>query len=153
MDHCSHRSIGCVHGSVGYFDCQCGAPAHAGESQRDPGHDQLGADELYRRYGDRLAREVELRTVSLATRHPGQHGLHDVEQWVSYGASPRASLGLIAAGRAMALLRRGDVSVTDVCFAVGCASLGTFSTRFAELVGMSPSQYRHASADATQPKS
>jgi AraC-like DNA-binding protein len=42
----------------------------------------------------------------------------------------------------MALLRRGDLSVTEVCFEVGCASLGTFSTRFTELVGVSPSQYR-----------
>jgi AraC-like DNA-binding protein len=42
----------------------------------------------------------------------------------------------------MALLRRGDLSVTDVCFAVGCSSLGTFSTRFTELVGMTPSAYR-----------
>ena len=41
--------------------------------------------------------------------------------------------------RAMALLRRGDLSVTEVCFAVGCSSLGTFSTRFTELVGMPPS--------------
>jgi MoxR-like ATPase len=44
----------------------------------------------------------------VATRHPAQHGLPDVEQWVAYGASPRASLGLIAAGRAMALLRGRD---------------------------------------------
>ena len=44
--------------------------------------------------------------------------------------------------RAKALLRRGDMSVTDVCFAVGCTSLGTFSTRFTELVGLSPSAYR-----------
>ena len=44
--------------------------------------------------------------------------------------------------RAMALLRRGDLSVTEVCFAVGCSSLGTFSTRFAELVGVPPSVYR-----------
>jgi AraC-like DNA-binding protein len=42
----------------------------------------------------------------------------------------------------MALLRRGDLSVTDVCFTVGCSSLGTFSTRFTELVGMPPSTYR-----------
>ena len=41
--------------------------------------------------------------------------------------------------RAMALLRRGDLSVTEVCFAVGCSSLGTFSSRFTELVGMPPS--------------
>jgi AraC-like DNA-binding protein len=44
--------------------------------------------------------------------------------------------------RAMALLRRGDLSVTEVCFEVGCSSLGTFSTRFTELVGMPPSAYR-----------
>ena len=42
----------------------------------------------------------------------------------------------------MALLRRGDLSVTEVCFAVGCSSLGTFSTRFTELVGVPPSVYR-----------
>jgi AraC-like DNA-binding protein len=42
----------------------------------------------------------------------------------------------------MALLRRTDLSVTDVCFAVGCSSLGTFSTRFTELVGVPPSTYR-----------
>ncbi len=50
----------------------------------------------------------------------------------------------------MALLRRGDMSVTEVCFAVGCSSLGTFSTRFTELVGISPSVYREQTADATQ---
>jgi AraC-like DNA-binding protein len=44
--------------------------------------------------------------------------------------------------RAMALLRHGELSVTDVCFAVGCSSLGTFSTRFTELVGVPPSTYR-----------
>jgi transcriptional regulator GlxA family with amidase domain len=52
--------------------------------------------------------------------------------------------------RAMALLRRGDLSVTEVCFAVGCQSLGTFSTRFTELVGVPPSTYRRESAQATQ---
>jgi AraC-like DNA-binding protein len=48
--------------------------------------------------------------------------------------------------RAMALLRRGDLSVTEVCFAVGCSSLGTFSTRFTELVGVPPSTYRDQTA-------
>jgi AraC-like DNA-binding protein len=52
--------------------------------------------------------------------------------------------------RAMALLRRGDLSVTDVCFAVGCSSLGTFSTRFTELVGVPPSTYRLRAAQATE---
>jgi hypothetical protein len=49
--------------------------------------------------------------------------------------------------RAMALLRRGDLSVTEVCFAVGCSSLGTFSTRFTELVGVPPSVYRREAAE------
>jgi AraC-like DNA-binding protein len=49
----------------------------------------------------------------------------------------------------MALLRRGDLGVTEVCFTVGCSSLGTFSTRFTELVGMSPSTYRRLAARAT----
>jgi AraC-like DNA-binding protein len=51
--------------------------------------------------------------------------------------------------RAMALLRRGDLSVTEVCFEVGCSSLGTFSSRFTELVGMPPSAYRLSAASAT----
>ena len=51
--------------------------------------------------------------------------------------------------RAMALLRRGDLTVTEVCFAVGCSSLGTLSTRFTELVGMPPSAYRQREAAAT----
>ena len=46
----------------------------------------------------------------------------------------------------LALLRRGDLSVTEVCFAVGCSSLGTFSTRFTELMGVSPSTYRDQTA-------
>jgi AraC-like DNA-binding protein len=50
--------------------------------------------------------------------------------------------------RAMAL-RRGDLSVTEVCFEVGCSSLGTISTRFTELVGMPPSTYRRHAATAT----
>ena len=49
----------------------------------------------------------------------------------------------------MALLRRGDLSVTDICFAVGCSSLGTFSTRFTELVGVPPSVYRRQAGPMT----
>jgi AraC-like DNA-binding protein len=51
--------------------------------------------------------------------------------------------------RAMALLRRDDLTVTEVCFAVGCSSLGTFSSRFTELVGVPPSTYRREAARAT----
>jgi AraC-like DNA-binding protein len=68
---------------------------------------------------------------------------------VVYGESPYAYLMTRRIERAMTLLRRGDLSVTEVCFAVGCSSLGTFSTRFTELVGISPSAYRRASARAT----
>lgn len=50
----------------------------------------------------------------------------------------------------MALLRRGELSVTDVCFTVGCSSLGTFSTRFSELVGMPPSEYRRRYAGTAE---
>ena len=60
----------------------------------------------------------------------------------AYGESPYQYLMTRRIERAMTLLRRGDLSVTDVCFEVGCSSLGTFSTRFTELVGVSPSTYR-----------
>jgi AraC-like DNA-binding protein len=68
---------------------------------------------------------------------------------LAYGESPYGYLMTRRIERAMALLRRGDLSVTDVCFAVGCSSLGTFSTRFTELVGMPPSTYRRLAAGAT----
>ncbi len=66
----------------------------------------------------------------------------------AYGESPYSYLMTRRIERAMALLRRGDLSVTEVCFAVGCSSLGTFSTRFAELVGTPPSAYRREHAPA-----
>lgn len=65
---------------------------------------------------------------------------------LAYGESPYGYLMTRRIERAMALLRRGDLSVTEVCFAVGCQSLGTFSTRFTELVGMPPSVYRRRAA-------
>jgi AraC-like DNA-binding protein len=65
---------------------------------------------------------------------------------LAYGESPYSYLMTRRIERAMALLRRGDLSVTEVCFKVGCASLGTFSTRFTELVGMPPSAYRRRAA-------
>jgi transcriptional regulator GlxA family with amidase domain len=65
----------------------------------------------------------------------------------AYGESPYSYLMTRRIERAMALLRRGELSVTEVCFAVGCSSLGTFSTRFAELVGVPPSVYRRHAAD------
>ena len=60
----------------------------------------------------------------------------------AFGESPYSYLMTRRIERAKALLRRSDMSVTDTCFAVGCTSLGSFSTRFTELVGESPSAYR-----------
>ena len=68
-------------------------------------------------------------------------------------ASDSDRRALVAMRRVMTLLRRGDLSVTEVCFAVGYGSLGTFSTRFTELVGVPPSVYRrdHSQAAAGIP--
>jgi AraC-like DNA-binding protein len=68
---------------------------------------------------------------------------------LAYGESPYSYLMTRRIERAMALLRRGDLSVTEVCFEVGCSSLGTFSSRFTELVGVPPSTYRHDAAGET----
>ena len=60
----------------------------------------------------------------------------------AFGETPYSYLKTRRIERAQALLRRGDLSVTDVCMTVGCTSLGSFSSRFTELVGESPSAYR-----------
>ena len=66
----------------------------------------------------------------------------------AYGETPYGYLMTRRIERAKALLRRGDLSVTDVCVEVGCTSLGSFSSRFTELVGVSPSAYRAQRHDA-----
>ena len=60
----------------------------------------------------------------------------------AFGETPYSYLMTRRIERAKALLRQGDLTVTEVCFAVGCSSLGSFSSRFTELVGQSPSAYR-----------
>lgn len=65
----------------------------------------------------------------------------------TFGETPYSYLMTRRIERAQALLRRGDLSVTEVCFAVGCTSLGSFSSRFSELVGESPSAYRSRNHD------
>ncbi|MBB1243147.1 helix-turn-helix transcriptional regulator [Streptomyces durbertensis] len=72
----------------------------------------------------------------------------------AYGETPYSYLMTRRIERAKALLRRGDMSVTEVCFEVGCTSLGSFSSRFTELVGETPSAYRardHADGAAIPP--
>jgi AraC-like DNA-binding protein len=103
-----------------------------------------------RRVRDRIDREYAqpLDVEALARRELMSAGHLSREFRRAYGESPYSYLMTRRVERAMALLRRGDLSVTEVCFEVGCSSLGTFSTRFTELVGMPPSTYREAAANA-----
>ncbi len=99
---------------------------------------------LMRRVRDRIDREYA-RPLDLEDLARGVHvsSGHLSRQFrAAYGETPYQYLMTRRIERAMTLLRRGDLSVTEVCFAVGCQSLGTFSTRFTELVGVPPSVYR-----------
>ena len=106
---------------------------------------------LLRRVRDRIDREyAQPLDVEALARDAHMSAGHFSRQFrLAYGESPYSYLMTRRVERAMALLRRGDLSVTEVCFAVGCASLGTFSTRFTELVGVSPSTYRREAGGAT----
>src|SRR5213082_2583271 len=100
-------------------------------------------DRMDREYAQPLDVEALARGVNMSAGHLSR------EFRLAYGESPYSYLMTRRIERAMALLRRGDLSVTEVCFEVGCSSLGTFSTRFAELVGVPPSTYRAEMARAT----
>jgi len=105
-----------------------------------------------RRVRDRIDREYA-RPLDVEALARGAHmsaGHLSREFRLAYGESPYSYLMTRRIERAMALLRRGDLSVTEVCFAVGCSSLGTFSSRFTELVGIPPSNYRRHEARATE---
>jgi AraC-like DNA-binding protein len=103
-----------------------------------------------RRVRDRIDREYArpLDVEALARDAHMSAGHFSREFRAAYGESPYSYLMTRRIERAMALLRRGSLSVTEVCFAVGCSSLGTFSTRFAESVGMPPSAYARQAAGA-----
>jgi AraC-like DNA-binding protein len=104
-----------------------------------------------RRVRDRIDRDYEqpLDVEALARGAHMSAGHLSRAFRAAYGESPYGYLMTRRIERAMTLLRRGDLSVTEVCFAVGCSSLGTFSTRFTELVGVPPSTYRRDAALAT----
>jgi AraC-like DNA-binding protein len=93
-------------------------------------------DRIDLEYAQPLDVEALARGVNMSAGHLSR------QFRLAYGEPPYAYLMTRRIERAMALLRRGDLSVTEVCFEVGCASLGTFSTRFTELVGVPPSTYR-----------
>ncbi len=97
-----------------------------------------------RRAKDRMDREFEqpLDVPALALSAAMSTGHFSRSFKAAFGESPYSYLMTRRIERAKALLRRGDMSVTDACFAVGCTSLGSFSTRFTELVGEPPSAYR-----------
>ncbi len=101
-------------------------------------------DRIDREYAQPLDVEALARGVSMSAGHLSR------QFKIAYGEAPYSYLMTRRIERAMALLRRGDLSVTEVCFAVGCSSLGTFSTRFTELVGVPPSTYRRESARAAE---
>jgi AraC-like DNA-binding protein len=124
----------------------------AGVSPRGALAQRLGDLSRLRRVRDRIDREYEqpLDVEALARGAHMSAGHLSREFKLAYGESPYSYLMTRRIERAMALLRRGDLSVTEVCFAVGCSSLGTFSTRFTELVGMPPSTYRRQDARATE---
>ncbi|WP_068160330.1 helix-turn-helix transcriptional regulator [Rhodococcus phenolicus] len=108
-----------------------------------------------RRVRDRIDREyakpLNVETLALGAHMSVGHLSREFRR--VYGESPYSYLMTRRIERAMTLIRRGDLSVTEVCFAVGCTSLGTFSTRFTELVGVPPSVYRrdHSRAGAGIP--
>jgi AraC-like DNA-binding protein len=98
-------------------------------------------DRIDREYAQPLDVEALARGAHLSAGHLSR------EFKLAYGESPYSYLMTRRIERAMALLRGGDLTVTEVCFAVGCSSLGTFSTRFTELVGVPPSTYRQQARD------
>ena len=107
---------------------------------------------LLRRVRDRIDREyaqpLDVEALARGVHLSAGHLSREFRQ--AFGESPYSYLMTRRIERSMALLRRGDLSVTEVCFAVGCGSLGTFSTRFTELVGVPPSTYRREAAQATE---
>jgi transcriptional regulator GlxA family with amidase domain len=117
-----------------------------------PAEQHLRDLKLLRRVRDRMDREyAQPLDVEALARGVNMSAGHLSRQFkIAYGESPYSYLMTRRIERAMALLRRGDMSVTEVCFAVGCSSQGTFSTRFTELVGMPPSTYREQAARGTE---
>ncbi len=98
-------------------------------------------DRMDREYASPLDLEALARGVHMSAGHLSRRFRE------AYGESPYSYLMTRRIERAMALLRRGDLSVTEVCMAVGCSSLGSFSTRFKELVGVPPGVYRERAAN------
>ena len=102
----------------------------------DLAHLRRARDFMDREY----ARPLDVPTLARAALMSPSHFSRQFRQ--AYGETPYGYLMTRRIERAKALLRRGDLSVTEVCMEVGCTSLGSFSARFTELVGETPSAYR-----------
>jgi AraC-like DNA-binding protein len=122
--HPASRAVLC-----GTIRAVTGRPPTA-EHLRDLARLRCVRDRIDREYAQPLDVEALARGAHMSAGHFSR------QFRLAYGESPYGYLMTRRIERAMALLRRGDLSVTEVCFAVGCSSLGTFSTRFTELVGV-----------------
>jgi AraC-like DNA-binding protein len=125
-----------------------GAAWHDRRVNSSPDDEQRLRDlALLRRVRDRMDREyakpLDVDALARGVNMSSGHLSREFKR--AYGESPYSYLMTRRIERAMALLQRGDLTVTEVCFEVGCSSLGTFSTRFTELVGVPPSVYQRES--------
>jgi AraC-like DNA-binding protein len=109
---------------------------------RDLAHLRRARDLIDREYARPLDVAALARAALMSTAHFSR------QFRATYGETPYAYLMTRRIERAKALLRRGDLSVTEVCMAVGCTSLGSFSARFTQLVGETPTAYRARDHDA-----
>jgi AraC-like DNA-binding protein len=120
------------------------APSAAEQRLRDLAQLRRVRDRIDREYAQPLDVEALARGAHMSAGHLSR------QFRLAFGESPYSYLMTRRIERAMALLRRGELTVTEVCFEVGCSSLGTFSTRFTELVGMSPGAYRRRETGAME---
>jgi AraC-like DNA-binding protein len=105
------------------------------EEIADLAHLRRSRDLMDRHYSQPLDVPAMARAAFMSTAHFSR------KFRAAYGETPYAYLMTRRIERAKSLLRDG-MSVTDACFAVGCTSLGSFSSRFSEIVGQTPSRYR-----------
>ena len=105
-------------------------------------HLRRARDRMDREYARPLDVEALARTALMSSAHFSR------QFRATYGETPYGYLMTRRIERAQALLRRGDMSVTEVCMEVGCTSLGSFSTRFTQLVGETPTAYRDRNHEA-----
>jgi AraC-like DNA-binding protein len=124
-----------VYGNISQVSSESAAAQHL----RDLAWLRRVRDRIDREYAQPLDVEALARGAHMSAGHLSR------EFKLAYGEAPYSYLMTRRIERAMALLRGSDLSVTEICFAVGCSSLGTFSTRFTELVGVPPSTYRRRS--------